>query len=346
MISKEMFIAAYRDGVIKFEACSTNPQRVLCQITDTFGILLEKPDANPLPPEAYKTDTPEDEAMNILFNSTQKLGGIVYAELEIFLAKKYPNLTKVQMGSSLMLQLVSDEELVKELLRRKAKLSHSSVHQILENAGYIASKLWSEEDLASQLVEDGYTASEENIAAVMNTGYLKALGECTDSDWQVISGAISAAEEYLEKAEEDEEESLDDDIWNGAPVEEKQESAPQKARNPYLQDARTTRFETMELFDKTVLFTDLRIDPETVPDGLFIYSLRHGDDDSEPATIEDKVIMENHFGDILSDEEFEFPVVADADTKYLEISEDDWSYLPDMMTVEEYLKRDKQADAE
>ena len=100
-------------------------------------------------------------------------------------------------------------------------------------------------------------------------------------------------------------------------------------------DASTERFETMELFGKTVLFTDQFINPATVPPELLLYGLRHGDDDSEPATVEERVFI-NHFGDILTDSRIE--LVGTDYSPYREIASDDWSYLSEFMTIEEYIK--------
>ncbi len=36
-------------------------------------------------------------------------------------------------------------------------------------------------------------------------------------------------------------------------------------------------FELMELFGKTVLFTNMRVDRSTVPDGLYVYEVRDED---------------------------------------------------------------------
>jgi hypothetical protein len=49
----------------------------------------------------------------------------------------------------------------------------------------------------------------------------------------------------------------------------------------------------------TGLFSDLRVDVTTIPDGLIPYSIRHSDDDdSVPATIETCVVA-NYFGTLI-----------------------------------------------
>lgn len=67
-------------------------------------------------------------------------------------------------------------------------------------------------------------------------------------------------------------------------------------------DAKSERFEEMELYDKRVLFSPLRIDRSTVPEGLHLYELRHGDDDwGDPVQV-GKSVFVNHYGTILSPE--------------------------------------------
>jgi hypothetical protein len=51
-------------------------------------------------------------------------------------------------------------------------------------------------------------------------------------------------------------------------------------------------------------FTCLRIDRSKVPANLYVYSLRENDNGSQPASIEENVIV-NHFGDIVLDHKLE-----------------------------------------
>ena len=65
---------------------------------------------------------------------------------------------------------------------------------IINRADYIASKLWCDEDVASVLKERGYEATPEEVTAVINSGYLDVLNDCTDGDWEAIHLAVSEAE--------------------------------------------------------------------------------------------------------------------------------------------------------
>ena len=66
---------------------------------------------------------------------------------------------------------------------------------IINRDDYVATKLWSREDIETKLREKGYEGSFEQVNAVINTGCLKALGDCTDNDWEIIHIAIYNAKE-------------------------------------------------------------------------------------------------------------------------------------------------------
>lgn len=72
---------------------------------------------------------------------------------------------------------------------------------------YIGWKLWSREDIADKLKEQGYSACASNISAVLRAG-LKGLNDCTDDDWAIIEFAIHEAEdagyEFLQYPSKDE----------------------------------------------------------------------------------------------------------------------------------------------
>ena len=60
------------------------------------------------------------------------------------------------------------------------------------------------------------------------------------------------------------------------------------------------------LFDNPALFTPLRINRKTVPEGMFAYDIRHSDDDCGlAATVEPRVAV-NHMGTIIVSEPLDF----------------------------------------
>lgn len=72
-------------------------------------------------------------------------------------------------------------------------------------------------------------------------------------------------------------------------------------------DAREGRYEHIEIFGKPALFTNLRIDSNSIPKGLYCYDLRGSDHDAgNPITIEPKVIV-NHAGTVLVPSKIDIP---------------------------------------
>lgn len=79
-----------------------------------------------------------------------------------------------------------------------------------------------------------------------------------------------------------------------------------------------------------VLFTCLRISPDILPEGVYKYDIRSGDEE-EFATIEPFVLV-NHSGTILTKTPFNF----DEDTKYIDI---EFFEIEGEMSFEEFMSR-------
>lgn len=91
-------------------------------------------------------------------------------------------------------------------------------------------------------------------------------------------------------------------------------------------------YELLEICGQTVLFTNARLDRETVPEGIYAYDLRH-DDLCQGNICEIKpFVMVNHWGTILCREPMEM-----TDGECLYVSEDDYGYLGESVTLEEFL---------
>lgn len=67
---------------------------------------------------------------------------------------------------------------------------------------YINYTLWSRDDIRGELIELGYEDNEENIDKVIDSGLLKHLGNCLDSDWETIHYAIKESLGYMEERED------------------------------------------------------------------------------------------------------------------------------------------------
>lgn len=88
-------------------------------------------------------------------------------------------------------------------------------------------------------------------------------------------------------------------------------------------------FESMTINDTPSLFTDMRIDRNAVPEGLYAYDIRESDDGDRLATIE-PTVMVNHGGTILTRKEF----ITEKDG-YVQI--DEYGFEASM-TLEEWLE--------
>lgn len=90
-------------------------------------------------------------------------------------------------------------------------------------------------------------------------------------------------------------------------------------------------YEDFEVNGITALFTDVRIERESLPEGVYAYDIRESDDGERLAAIELRVCV-NHGGTILVLEEIPMPKIG-----YVEIS--DYSYGPDRnLSLEEWRK--------
>ena len=100
-------------------------------------------------------------------------------------------------------------------------------------------------------------------------------------------------------------------------------------------NAQEESFELMELFGKTVLFTNMRVDRSTVPEGLYVYELRDEDCTGDICEIK-PFIMVNHWGTIICKE----PIELDTKWNSKFVDEGDYCYLGDTAKLNEYLNTD------
>ncbi len=95
-------------------------------------------------------------------------------------------------------------------------------------------------------------------------------------------------------------------------------------------DVREKKMAEVEVKGRMALFTELRVDKDTIPDGMYCYALRHGDDDGMPCTIEQNV-TDNYFGAVIVMVPFDF-----GDEDYVPVSYDDFGFTGEHLTVSEY----------
>ena len=59
---------------------------------------------------------------------------------------------------------------------------------------YIAWKLWCNDDVKEQLINNGFKGTDDEVSAVLNCSSLSCLGDCTEDDWYIIDDAVCTAE--------------------------------------------------------------------------------------------------------------------------------------------------------
>ena len=101
-------------------------------------------------------------------------------------------------------------------------------------------------------------------------------------------------------------------------------------------NAQEESFELMELFGKTVIFTNMRVDRSTVPESLYAYDVRHDDDCTGEICEIKPFVMVNHWGTIICKEPIEMDEVWHS--KF--VDEGDYCYLGDTAKLDEFINTD------
>lgn len=105
-------------------------------------------------------------------------------------------------------------------------------------------------------------------------------------------------------------------------------------------DARKERFELVEVFDRPMLFTCLRVDRNTVPKGLYLYEVRNDDDQCGIPVEIGRWIMVNHWGTLLSATPIKLEPNRYNNNAYRHIDpENDWNYTGDLCSAKEYMDK-------
>jgi len=95
-------------------------------------------------------------------------------------------------------------------------------------------------------------------------------------------------------------------------------------------NAAELEFETVNVFGHPAIFTDLRVDRASVPDGLHMYEIRDGGSDGDPAEIADSVFVD-FYGTVLMKAHIDTPQMINADDGY------QWDYEGYQCTLNDYL---------
>ena len=100
------------------------------------------------------------------------------------------------------------------------------------------------------------------------------------------------------------------------------------------------KLDVIEVLDRRALFSNERLMPEQIPDGLYAYDLRHSDDGDRFCSIEPKVGV-NHGGTVLMRDVLDF-----GESGYIPLDEDtEPNFLGETMTVSEFAEEEAQDEA-
>lgn len=100
------------------------------------------------------------------------------------------------------------------------------------------------------------------------------------------------------------------------------------------------KLDVIEVLDRRALFSNGRLMPEQIPEGLYAYDLRHSDDGDRFCSVEPRVGV-NHGGTVLLKEALDF-----GECGYISLDEDtEPNFLGDEMTPSEFAEEEAQDEA-
>lgn len=108
----------------------------------------------------------------------------------------------------------------------------------------------------------------------------------------------------------------------------------------FRKDAMDEVYEEVTVFGKPMLFTCLRIDRDTVPKGMYLYEVRHDDDQQGDPVQVANWIMVNHWGTLISNQPIKLEKSPSVNNAYRDIDpETDWNYEGVDSTLKEYMEK-------
>ena len=103
------------------------------------------------------------------------------------------------------------------------------------------------------------------------------------------------------------------------------------------QDKTKEKLDVIEILDRKALFSNARLMPEQIPEGLYAYDLRRSDDGGRFCSVEPKVGV-NHGGTVLMKDILDF-----GESEYISLDEDtEPNFLGETMTITEFAEEEAQ----
>ena len=108
----------------------------------------------------------------------------------------------------------------------------------------------------------------------------------------------------------------------------------------FRKDAMDEVYEEVTVLGKPMLFTCLRIDRNTVPKGMYLYEVRHDDNQRGDPVQVANWIMVNHWGTLISNQPIKLDKSPTVNNAYRDIDpETDWNYEGVDSTLKEYMEK-------
>lgn len=108
----------------------------------------------------------------------------------------------------------------------------------------------------------------------------------------------------------------------------------------FRKDAMDEVYEEVTVLGKPMLFTCLRIDRNTVPKGMYLYEVRHDDNQRGDPVQVANWIMVNHWGTLISNQPIKLEKSPAVNNAYRDIDpETDWNYEGVDSTLKEYMEK-------
>lgn len=270
-----------------------------------------------------------------LFNVTDKCG-----EPEINLCFCYEFYSSIPQITSDMFDSMEEIDELNTLAQRIAAMSESEQTKFkavlnaedtatLKGALDIAQNLWRYEFTAEPDTADAFFKKYilENTSTEFDSKWLENLLPRNEAD--KLLGRIGAAVTDYGVIS-----ARNGHLFKPVPYDEPE------AKELKTQALTEEKLDVIEVLDRRALFSNGRLMPEQIPEGLYAYDLRHSDDGSRFCSIEPKVGV-NHGGTVLMRDILDF-----GENGYIPLDEDtEPNFLGETMTVSEFAEEEVQDEA-
>ena len=270
-----------------------------------------------------------------LFNVTAKCG-----EPEINLCFCYEFYSSIPQITSDMFDSMEEIDELNTLAQRIAAMSESEQIKFkavlnaedtatLKGALDIAQNLWRYEFTAEPDTADAFFKKYifENTSTEFDSRWLENLLPRNEAD-KLLGRLGAAVTDYGVIS------ARNGHLFKPVPYDEPE------AKELKTQAMTEEKLDVIEVLDRRALFSNGRLMPEQIPEGLYAYDLRHSDDGDRFCSIEPKVGV-NHGGTVLMRDILDF-----GESGYIPLDEDtEPNFLGDEMTPSEFAEEEAQDEA-